>query len=118
VNSIIGPSPTSCFRFELTDDPAEAVRDAHVVYTDVWVSMGQEAEEAERKKVFAPYRVDAKLMQKAKKDAIFLHCLPARRGLEVTDEVMDSPQSRIVQQSENRLHAQKGLLVWLLNEAR
>jgi ornithine carbamoyltransferase len=102
----------------LTEDPAQAVKDAHAVYTDVWVSMGQESEEEERKKIFAPYQVDAVLMKKARKDAIFLHCLPARRGLEVTDEVMDSPQSRIVHQAENRLHAQKGLLVWLLNEAQ
>ena len=111
-----GAASVEGFSLELTDDPAVAVAGAHAVYTDVWVSMGQEAEEAERKKVFAPYRVDARLMQKARKDAIFLHCLPARRGQEVTDEVMDSPQSRIVQQSENRLHSQKGLLVWLLKE--
>jgi ornithine carbamoyltransferase len=76
--------------------------------------MGQEAEEAERKKVFAPYQVNESLMEKASKDCIFLHCLPAKRGQEVTDGVMDSPQSRIVAQSENRMHAQKGLLVWLL----
>jgi len=113
-----GTSPVDGFSLELTDDPETAVDGAHAVYTDVWVSMGQEAEEGERRKILAPYRVDAKLMQKAGKDAIFLHCLPARRGQEVTDEVMDSPQSRIVQQSENRLHSQKGLLVWLLNEAR
>jgi len=109
-----GKSPTDGFFLELTDDPEAAVVGAHVVYTDVWVSMGQEAEEVQRKKILAPYRVDAKLLHKAQKDAIFLHCLPARRGQEVTDEVMDSPQSRIVQQSENRLHSQKGLLVWLL----
>ncbi len=110
-----GPVPG--FECELTSDPAKAVKEAHVVYTDVWVSMGQEAEEAERKAAFASYLVDAKLMKRARKDAIFLHCLPAKRGWEVSDEVMDGPQSRIVAQAENRLHAQKGLLVWLLNEA-
>ena len=113
-----GTTAVNGFSLELTDDPEAAVAGAHAVYTDVWVSMGQEAEEAERKKNLAPYRVDTELMQKARKDAIFLHCLPARRGQEVTDEVMDSPQSRIVQQSENRLHSQKGLLVWLLNETQ
>ena len=118
VERVIGKSAVSGFEVELTDDPAKAVQDAHVVYTDVWVSMGQESEEAERKKVFAPYQVNGALLERARKEAVFLHCLPARRGLEVTDEVMDSPQSRVVQQAENRLHAQKGLLVWLLHEAR
>ncbi len=80
--------------------------------------MGQEAEEETRKKVFAPYQVNAKLMAAAAPDAIFLHCLPARRGLEVTEDVIDSPQSRIVEEAENRMHAEKGLLVWLLNEAQ
>jgi ornithine carbamoyltransferase len=118
VEQIIGSfSPKSGFAIELTDDPTMAVRDAHVVYTDVWVSMGQENEEEERKRVFSPYQVDGALLSKARKDAVFLHCLPARRGLEVTDEAMDSPRSRVVWQAENRLHAQKGLLVWLLNEA-
>lgn len=117
VDKIIGKKPTRGFELELTKKPGDAVKGAHAIYTDVWVSMGQEAEEQRRKEIFAPYRVDMALMKKARKDAIFLHCLPARRGLEVTDEVMDSPQSRIVAQAENRLHAQKGLLVWLLNEA-
>jgi ornithine carbamoyltransferase len=78
--------------------------------------MGQESEEAERKRIFAPYQVNRALLSKARSDAVFLHCLPARRGLEVTDEVIDSPQSQVVLQAENRLHAQKGLLVWLLND--
>lgn len=117
VKQIVGTSPASGFELDLTDDPAKAVDGAHVVYTDVWVSMGQESEEAERKRIFASYRVDGALFSKARKEAVFLHCLPARRGLEVTDEVIDSPQSRVVLQAENRLHAQKGLLVWLLNEA-
>jgi len=117
---LIGPSPADGFHLETTADPAIAVKDAHAVYTDVWVSMGQEAEEAERQRVFAPYQVNESLMARAGKgagkDCIFLHCLPAKRGQEVTDGVMDSPQSRIVLQSENRMHVQKGLLVWLLTE--
>jgi len=118
VDELVGTSPMPGFEVELTDDPAKAVRDAHVVYTDVWVSMGQESEEAERKRIFASYQVNGALLSKARSEAVFLHCLPARRGLEVTDEVMDSLQSQVVLQAENRLHAQKGLLVWLLNEAR
>lgn len=106
------------FKLSFESDPYEAVRDARVLYTDVWVSMGQEAEEETRKKVFAPYQVNGKLMAAAAPDAIFLHCLPARRGLEVTEDVIDSPQSRIVEEAENRMHAEKGLLVWLLNEAQ
>lgn len=104
--------------FELTQiaDPKEAVRDCNVLYTDVWVSMGQESEEAKRKVDFAAYQVDAALLKAARPDAIFLHCLPARRGLEVTDEAIDSPQSRIVEEASNRMHAQKGLLVWLLED--
>jgi len=113
----LGREIDPAFEIELTDSPAKAVRDAHVVVTDVWVSMGQEDETEHRKQVFAQYQVNEKLMKKAHKDAIFMHCLPARRGLEVTDEVMDSEQSKIVQEAENRLHVQKGLLVWLLNEA-
>lgn len=99
---------------ELTDDPAAAVKDADAIYTDVWTSMGQEAEQDERRRVFAPYQVNAALMARAPRRAVFLHCLPARRGEEVTDEVIDGPQSRVLQQAANRLHAQKGLLAWLL----
>ncbi len=105
------------FSVRCITDPVEAVCGAKAIYTDVWVSMGQENEEAERKKAFANYQVNRELMAKADPDAIFLHCLPARRGLEVTDEVMDGTQSRIVQEASNRMHAQKGMLVWLLNEA-
>ncbi|MDR0328747.1 MAG: ornithine carbamoyltransferase, partial [Planctomycetaceae bacterium] len=105
VSRVVGTSQESGFQVELTDDPAQAVRDAHVVYTDVWVSMGQESEEAERKRIFASYQVNGALLEKARRDAVFLHCLPARRGLEVTDEVIDSPRSRVVLQAENRLHA-------------
>ncbi len=93
-----------------TSDMEEGLADAHVIYTDVWVSMGDEHEQDHRMKVFAPYQVNARLMSMAPKDAIFLHCLPAHRGFEVTDEVVDSPQSRVFDQSENRLFAQKALL--------
>jgi ornithine carbamoyltransferase len=97
-----------------THDPVEAVRDASAVYTDVWASMGQEAERAQRLKDFAAYQVNAKLMGQAPPDAVFMHCLPARRGEEVTDDVIDSPQSVVVAQAANRMHVQKGILVWLL----
>jgi ornithine carbamoyltransferase len=95
-------------------DPARAVRGAHVIYTDVWASMGQESESEERRRVFAPYRVDEALFGQARPDAIFLHCLPAHRGEEVTDPVLDGPRSRVVLQAANRLHFQKELLLWLL----
>jgi len=98
----------------VTKDPAEALAGADAVYTDVWTSMGQEAESAKRQRAFAPYQVNRKLLALAKPDAIFLHCLPAKRGEEVTDEVMESPQSAVFDQAENRLHAQKALLVMLL----
>ena len=98
----------------LTEDPAEAVRGANVVYTDVWASMGQEAEAEDRKQKFAPYQVDEGLMDLAAGDAIFLHCLPAHRGEEVTAEVIDGPRSRVFDQAENRLHAQKALLYLLM----
>jgi ornithine carbamoyltransferase len=97
-----------------THDPAAAVRNAAAVYTDVWASMGQEAEKDKRKRDFAAYQVNAKLMASAPKGALFLHCLPAHRGEEVTDEVIDSPQSVVVSQAANRMHVQKGILVWLL----
>lgn len=98
----------------VTEDPTEAVRDAVAIYTDVWVSMGQEAEKEARLRDFAAYQVNRKLMSCAQKGAFFMHCLPARRGEEVTDEVIDGPQSVVVQQAANRMHAQKGILAWLL----
>ena len=98
----------------LTEDPAEAVRGANAVYTDVWASMGQESEAEERKAKFAPYQVDEALMNLAAESAIFLHCLPAHRGEEVTAEVIDGPKSRVFDQAENRLHAQKALLYLLM----
>ncbi len=98
-------------------DPARAVAGAQVVYTDVWASMGQEDESAVRSSVFAPYQVNARLFGLADPKAIFLHCLPAHRDEEVTDDVLDSDRSRIIPQAANRLHFQKALLDWLLTDA-
>ena len=98
----------------VTNDPVDAVRGADVVYTDVWASMGQESEAEMRRYAFTPFRVDAKLFGQAKRDAVFMHCLPAHRGEEVTDEVVDSQQSVVFQQAENRLHAQKAILYELM----
>lgn len=99
---------------QITDDPVVGVRDADVVYTDVWASMGQEAEQQERLARFDGFMVDAGMMEHAKPDAIFLHCLPAHRGEEVAAEVIDGPQSVVFDQAENRLHAQKALMVRLM----
>ncbi|MEI6506420.1 MAG: ornithine carbamoyltransferase [Planctomycetota bacterium] len=99
-----------------TSDPVAAVQGAAVVYTDVWASMGQEAERRERVAAFTPYQVNAALMAHCP-DAMFMHCLPARRGEEVTDEVIDGPQSVVVTQAANRMHVQKGLIAWLLGHA-
>jgi ornithine carbamoyltransferase len=104
------------FKPLLTGSPEEAVRDADAVYTDVWASMGQEAEKEKRAKIFAPFQVNAKLMSQAKKDAVFMHCLPAHRGEEVTDEVIDSPKSIVYDQAENRLHVQKVILNLLMGK--
>ena len=98
----------------VTTDAAAALDGADVVVTDTWVSMGQEDEKAERLEVFTDYRVDAAAMARAADDAIFLHCLPAYRGYEVTEDVFDGPQSVVFDESENRLHAQKALIAWLL----
>jgi len=98
----------------ITNNPLEAVDGAHVVYTDVWASMGHENEKDARLQTFPPYRVDEALMSKARQDAIFMHCLPAKRGEETTDGVMESARSAVFDQAENRLHAQKGLLLTLL----
>lgn len=95
-------------------DPESAVQDADVVYTDVWASMGQEDEKDQRQAIFADYQVNAALMSAAAPGAKFMHCLPARRGLEVTDDVMDGPASLAFPQAENRMHLAKGLLAWLL----
>lgn len=98
----------------LTHDPREAVRGAEVVTTDVWTSMGQEAEAEERRRAFRGFHVDTELMSLAQEDAIFLHCLPAHRGEEVADEVIEGPQSRVFDEAENRLHVQKAIMVRLM----
>ena len=98
----------------LTNDPLAAVSGADAVYTDVWASMGQEAEATERARIFEPFQVNADLMAAAAPGAVFMHCLPAHRGIEVTDEVMDAPSAVVFDQAENRLHAQKALLALLL----
>jgi ornithine carbamoyltransferase len=99
----------------VTDDPSEAVKDADVIYTDVWVSMGDEAEKEKREKIFLPYQINSKLVKAAKKDCIVMHCLPAHRGYEITDEVVDGKHSVVFDEAENRLHAQKAVLVRLIN---
>ena len=122
-----GPNPTIVERAQdlaaanggrlvFSNDPGEAVRGAAVVYTDAWTSMGQEAEAEERRDAFARYRVDAALLDAAGRDALAMHCLPAHRGEEITSDVMDGPRSIIWEQSENRLHLQKALLVEVLGE--
>lgn len=101
---------------QFVQDPVEACRDAQVIYTDSWVSMHMENEREERLRVFGPYQVNAALLEHTAPDAIFMHCLPAHRGVEVTDEVMDGPSSAVFDQAENRMHAQKALLLSLLSE--
>ena len=95
----------------MTTDPFEACENADVIYTDTWTSMGQEDEKAKRVEIFKDYQVNSKLMDIAHKDAIFLHCLPAYRGYEVTEDIIDGPKSRVFQEAENRLHAHKAILV-------
>ena len=101
--------------FQLSHDPISAVRDADVIYTDVWASMGQKEEATEREKVFAPYQVNKNLINNTGKDTLFMHCLPAERGREVTDEVMESKNSIVFDQAENRMHAQNAIMVYLTN---
>lgn len=135
ITSMLGMSMTVCAPrdFELDEDLLQAIRlscpksdisqtsdlnvavaNADVIYTDVWASMGQESEADKRNRIFAPYQVNARLMAKAPKGCLFMHDLPARRGKEVTDDVIDGPNSIVFQQAENRMHLAKGLLVWLL----
>lgn len=99
---------------EITHDVEAGLKDADAIYTDVWASMGQEAEQRERERIFAPYQVNMRAMRMAKPDAVFMHCLPAKRGQEVTDDVMDGPQSIVFDEAENRLHAQKAIMVMLM----
>ena len=101
--------------FQLSHDPISAVRDADVIYTDVWASMGQKEEATEREKVFAPYQVNKDLINNTGKETLFMHCLPAERGREVTDEVMESKNSIVFDQAENRMHAQNAIMVYLTN---
>jgi ornithine carbamoyltransferase len=104
-------------KIEFIADPLAAVSRADVIYTDVWTSMGQESEADKQKAIFKPYQVNAALMAAAPKHARFMHCLPAHRGVEVTDEVLDGSQSIAFQQAENRLHLSKGALLWLLGKS-
>lgn len=99
---------------ELHRSPAEAVQGAHVVYTDVWASMGQESEKESRARVFRPYQINRKLLRSARRDAVVMHCLPANRGEEITDDVLDGKRSVVAEQAENRLHVQKAILEMLM----
>lgn len=101
-------------KIEIVNDPKDGVRGADIIYTDVWVSMGQEAEKEERLKLFQPYRVDSALVSLAKDDVIVMHCLPAHRGEEITDDVMDGPHSVVFDEAENRLHAHKAILALIV----
>lgn len=102
-------------KIDVTYDPMEPAVDADVLYTDVWTSMGQESQREERRKIFKNFCINQRLMERAPGHAIVLHCLPAIRGEEIDSEVLDGPQSRVIPQAANRMHVQKGLLVWLLN---
>ncbi len=99
-----------------TEDPLEAATGADVLYSDVWVSMGKESEAAAREKIFAPYQINRKLVARAKKSALVLHCLPAYRGKEITDEILEERAKDIFDQAENRLHTQKGILEWIVSK--
>ncbi len=114
VDNALKNAKSSGSKVEIVDDPAKAVKDADVIYTDVWASMGQESESEKRKKIFKDYQVNSNLVKHAKEDYIFMHCLPAHRGDEVTDEVADSPNSVIFDEAENRLHVQKAIMALLM----
>ncbi len=114
LNALAKKFPTA--HVEQTDDFKSAMDGAAIVYTDVWTSMGQEAEAEERQAIFGPYQVNLALMKLAPDDCRFMHCLPAKRGLEVTDDVIDGSQSIVFQQAQNRMHLAKGLLLWVLEQ--
>ena len=116
VNNALRNAKVMNSKVEILDSPEEAVKDADIVYTDVWASMGQESETLERKKIFAQYQVNEKLVKNAKEDYLFLHCLPAHRGEEVVNEVIDSPNSVVFDEAENRLHVQKAIMVMLMGK--
>ena len=103
--------------FEVTEDARAAASGADVIYTDVWTSMGQEAEAKARRRAFGPYQVNERIVALARPDAIVMHCLPAHRGEEITDAVIDGPQSVVFDQAENRLHVQKAIMCWLAGVA-
>lgn len=116
VKNALADAQATGTKITLTNDPVEAIKDADIVYADTWVSMGQEADKAEKIKVFGPYQINKELFSHAKSDAIFLHCLPAYRGYEVTEDVIDGPNSVIFDEAENRLHAQKAVMVKLMGD--
>jgi ornithine carbamoyltransferase len=116
VNNALRNAKIMNSKVEIVDKPEEAVKDADVIYTDVWASMGQEAEAKERKKRFEGFQVNEKLVKNAKENYIFMHCLPAHRGEEVVNEVIDSPNSVVFDEAENRLHVQKAIMVLLMGK--
>ena len=116
INNALRNAKVMNSKVEILDSPEEAVKDADIIYTDVWASMGQESETLERKKIFAQYQVNEKLVKRAKGDYIFMHCLPAHRGEEVVNEVIDSPNSVVFDEAENRLHVQKAIMVMLMGK--
>ena len=116
VNNALRNAKVMNSKVEILDSPEEAVKEADIIYTDVWASMGQESETLERKKIFAQYQVNEKLVKNAKEDYLFLHCLPAHRGEEVVNEVIDSPNSVVFDEAENRLHVQKAIMVMLMGK--
>ena len=115
LKALIKRVPTA--QVDQTDNFEAALADADIVYTDVWTSMGQEAEADKRQSIFGSYQINSTLMEMAPRSCRFMHCLPAKRGLEVTDEVIDGPQSIVFQQAENRMHLAKGLILWVLEKS-
>jgi ornithine carbamoyltransferase len=116
INMAVKDGQETQFEIFITTDPHDAVRNADVVYTDVWASMGKEAEKTDRTEVFTPFQVNRELMAQAKPGALFMHCLPAHRGEEVSDDIMDSSQSIVFDQAENRLHVQKAIMLLLIEQ--